>query len=76
MNVIIYDLPRRAEREWDEHIELGAPEDVARDAACRVAAAEEIRRIAGVAKATGSFAVSLDVLRGYANKLDPTGGVR
>lgn len=43
MNVIIYDLPGRAQNEFDEHIDLGAPSDIAMEAACRVATAEELR---------------------------------
>jgi hypothetical protein len=70
MNVIIYDLPARAQAEFDEHIDLGAPIDVAMEAACRVAAAEELRRLAGTPVA---FAVALSALRSRADELDPDG---
>lgn len=73
MNVIIYDAPESVDELHTAIYEGDLPVDVAIEAAARVGAAAELRRIADEAQGEGAFAVALGKLRQRADYLNPDG---
>ena len=72
LTVIIYDPPPRARELFDRAYEQEIPYGVAMEEACRIAAAEELRRLAN--ESPEAIAVAIGKLCARANELDPEGG--
>lgn len=75
MNVIIYDLPERAEQEYTDEREAGADEITALTAAARIATADELRALIKASEDAGYQDVHavMTLLRVRAAGLDPDG---